>query len=557
MLRNCLLVVLLFFFSCNYSENNSKSILEKTTKQNNISILTDSTHKLTNKLSKLYDLEWIDSLNARVINKTINIYDPDKFLKEIISDTQRLEKFKTLSERTNNLEALSYAYNMFGKNKRNCSDYISSIQYHKKAYETALLINDEYLEALSLNMMGVVYRHKSAVKTALEYYVRALKTAEESNNQADYMLKSIAISNEGIGGLYRLLKQYKLAIKYYKSSLEYEEKLNSLLGMAIDNHNIGKSYGLLGQYDSANFYHNKSLEYNNQMNSIFGKAICYNSLGTIAMNQNKIRKAYDLFIPALKMAEKSGSSTYIVNSNLNLGWYHIETGNIDSARSYIKKALLISNKLGKKAALLRGYELLSELEQKKGNYLVALQLSKKANIYNDSIINEKNQQYLADLTILYDIEKKRGEIESLNKENETKKQKLTARNQLIITLILLVIVIVSIAYFFRQRGMQKLNQMESELQKYLLKIKDSDIDDNKKYIDNNSNSGVRSTQNIGNGDLTDRETEVLHLISEGMSNADIAEKIFVSTNTIKYHIKNIYLKLDVKNRVEALNKINK
>ena len=99
--------------------------------------------------------------------------------------------------------------------------------------------------------------------------------------------------------------------------------------------------------------------------------------------------------------------------------------------------------------------------------------------------------------------------------------------------------------------------MESELQKYLLKIKDSDIDDNKKFKNNNRNSGVRPTQNIGNGNLTERETEVLHLISEGMSNADIAEKIFVSTNTIKYHIKNIYLKLDVKNRVEALNKINK
>jgi len=446
---------------------------------------------------------------------------------------------------------------MLGQNKRTSGDYLRSIQYHKKAYETALLINDEYLEALSLNLMGVVYRHKSAVKTALEYYVRALKTAEESSNRADYMLKSIAISNEGIGGLYRLLKQYKLAIKHYKSSLEYEEKLNSLLGMAIDNHNIGKSYGLLGQYDSANFYHNKSLEYNIKMNSVFGKAICYNSLGTIALNQNKIKQAYELFVPALKMAEKSGSKTYIINSNLNLGWYHIEIGNVDSASFYINKAMEISNKLGKKDALLRGYELLSELEQIKGNYPGALQNYKKANVYNDSIINEKNQQYLADLTILYDIEKKRSEIESLNEENETKKQKLIARNRLIISLILLVIVIIGIAYFFRQRGMQRLNQMESELQKYLLKIKDTDIDENKKYSDKNSNSGVRSTQNIGNGDLTDRETEVLHLISEGMSNADIAEKIFVSTNTIKYHIKNIYLKLDVKNRVEALNKINK
>lgn len=549
MLRNYLLVVLLFLCSCNTLENNDSEILLETDKQN-----SKDTIDYSSQSSNIYSY-WLDTLFARVEKRTINIYDPDKFLWDVVKDTNLLLTFKKYCIQNDNLEALSYAFNMLGQNKRNSGDYICSIQYHKKAYETALLVNDEYLEALSLNLMGVVYRRKSAVKTALEYYVRALKTAEESNNQADYMLKSIAISNEGIGGLYRLLKQYKLAINHYKSSLAYEEKLNSLLGMAIDNHNIGKSYGLLGQYDSANFYHNRSLEYNNQMNSIFGKSICYNSLGTIAMNQNKIERAYELFVPALKMADKTGSKTYIINSNLNLGWYHIETGNMDSARSYIDKAMLISKKIGKKDALLRGYELLSELEQKKGNYPEALQNYKKANVYNDSIINEKNQQYLADLTILYDIDKQRREIESLNIENETKKQKLTARNQLIISLILLVLVIIGIAYFFRQRGMQKLNQMESELQKYLLKIKDSDIDDNKKYSDNNSNSGVRSAQHIGNGDLTDRETEVLHLISEGMSNADIAERIFVSTNTIKYHIKNIYIKLDVKNRVEALNKI--
>ena len=538
MLRNYLVIIIILFFSCSNSTNKNKS--------------GDKLNKVVES-NELFDLNkpiWIDSLNIRIDNKTLNIYDPDKFLTDVLTDTNQLLKFKEYSNQNDNLEALSYAYNMLGQNTRNSGDYLSSIQYHKKAYETALLINDEYLEALSLNMMGVVYRRKSAVKTALEYYVRALKTAENSNDQADYMLKSIAISNEGIGGIYRLLKQYKPAIKHYKSSLEYEEKLNSLLGMAIDNHNIGKSYGLLGQYDSANFYHNRSLEYNNQMNSIFGKSICYNSLGTIAMYQNKIERAYDFFIPALKMAEKTGSKTYIINSNLNLGWYHIETGDIDSARSYINKAILISNRIGKKDALLRGYELLSELEQKKGNYPEALQNYKKANVYNDSIINEKNQQYLADLTILYDIEKKRSEIESLNKENETKKQKLIARNQLIISLILLVIVIISIAYFFRQRGMQKLNQMESELQKYLLKVKDLDKIEK-------DDPEITSDAFAKKYDLTERESEVLHLISEGMSNADIANKIFVSTNTIKYHIKNIYIKLDVKNRVEALNKINK
>jgi DNA-binding CsgD family transcriptional regulator len=52
-------------------------------------------------------------------------------------------------------------------------------------------------------------------------------------------------------------------------------------------------------------------------------------------------------------------------------------------------------------------------------------------------------------------------------------------------------------------------------------------------------------------DLTGREQEIMQFLARGCSYAIIAEKLFISKNTVKYHIKNIYLKLDVKNRVEA------
>lgn len=427
MLRKYLFITLLFLFSCSNTENNKKSSFQNLSETDSINRINDSLSESFN----LYNGSWIDTLNKRVSNKTLNIYDPDKFLREIIKDTIRLKEFKELCERKNNAEALSFALNMFGKNKLNCSDYFMAIQYHKQAYEAALVANDEYLEALSLNMMGVVYRRKSAVKTALEYYTRALKTAEESNNTADYMLKSIAISNEGIGGLYRLLGQYDLAISYYKNSLKYEERLESLLGMAIDNHNIGKSFGLIGQYDSAIFYHKKSLKYNEQMNSIFGKAICYNSLGEISIRQNKPDSAYKLFLPALKMAEKSGDSTYIVNSKINIAWYHLEKHTLDSANLYISEAIAISKRIDYKDALRRGYELLSELEQHKKNYPDALQYFKIANSYNDSIVNEKNQQYLVDLTILYDIEKKKRTIEELQSSAKLNKRIQNSKNVVI------------------------------------------------------------------------------------------------------------------------------
>lgn len=52
--------------------------------------------------------------------------------------------------------------------------------------------------------------------------------------------------------------------------------------------------------------------------------------------------------------------------------------------------------------------------------------------------------------------------------------------------------------------------------------------------------------------LTEREAEVLELIAEGLSNREIAERLIMTVNTVKTHIKNIYGKLQVSRRVQAV-----
>jgi len=54
--------------------------------------------------------------------------------------------------------------------------------------------------------------------------------------------------------------------------------------------------------------------------------------------------------------------------------------------------------------------------------------------------------------------------------------------------------------------------------------------------------------------LSDRETEVLKLLSQGLNYKDVAEEIYLSPHTVKTHIKNIYAKLHVNNRAEAIYK---
>lgn len=53
-------------------------------------------------------------------------------------------------------------------------------------------------------------------------------------------------------------------------------------------------------------------------------------------------------------------------------------------------------------------------------------------------------------------------------------------------------------------------------------------------------------------ELTDREKEVLTLLAQGYSNQALADKLFVSETTVRYHLRNIYPKLGAKNRTQAV-----
>jgi len=62
---------------------------------------------------------------------------------------------------------------------------------------------------------------------------------------------------------------------------------------------------------------------------------------------------------------------------------------------------------------------------------------------------------------------------------------------------------------------------------------------------------VKEIENLG---ISKRELEVLQLMSEGLSNNEIAERMFVSLNTIKTHSSNLFVKMDVKRRTQAIEK---
>lgn len=112
-----------------------------------------------------------------------------------------------------------------------------------------------------------------------------------------------------------------------------------------------------------------------------------------------------------------------------------------------------------------------------------------------------------------------------------------------------------------------------QLSKYTLAFDDTNIDAviaivalvffgigvylNKKSLQkqkNSSSEGKIDHKKINQLGISKREYEVLIHISRGLSNKEIASRLFVSESTIKTHVSNILLKLDAKRRTQAIQK---
>ncbi|USD63915.1 helix-turn-helix transcriptional regulator [Vibrio sp. SCSIO 43140] len=63
---------------------------------------------------------------------------------------------------------------------------------------------------------------------------------------------------------------------------------------------------------------------------------------------------------------------------------------------------------------------------------------------------------------------------------------------------------------------------------------------------------VCASTNPDYSNLTKREQQIIKLLSDGASNVEIAERLFVSENTVKAHLHNTFKKINVTNRVQAL-----
>lgn len=165
---------------------------------------------------------------------------------------------------------------------------------------------------------------------------------------------------------------------------------------------------------------------------------------------------------------------------------------------------------------------------------------------NDYKNASEAQQKHDSLLSIYDSSNNNGKIQIIEKKIDDEKKEIERYqernvNFFLIGLIFILLILLVATLYLYKTNKQKRILVEEENQRIHNKIELLT-----KAIDDKGNSKLE----LSKFDLTERQLEIIELIKQGKSNKEIAGKLFISENTVKYHLKIIYEILDIENRTE-------
>ncbi len=428
--------------------------------------------------------------------------------------------------------------------ERQAGNHAKALSLSEKAIKTAQLATDTSQWANALNDQGQIFKDMFLFNQAIDSYFKAFRLWEEKNDSA-----GLAIAYGSIANTFFYQEDFQKSLEFNLKKLEIV--LNSANQWETNKtlNNIAMSYSNLGQHDKALSYMRQSLELALKSNYSDGIAMSYDKMASAFLKMGEADSAFLYSSKSVNIARK--------NSNKALASYLVNLADAQKQQKQFNKALLIAQEAHSLAkqnndqqTLLSSSFLLSEiysnLKRKDLAYPFLIEYLK----LNDSINNKTFIRKVTRLDLQHEYDKKQSiaqhKIDLLDKDNQIKTESLQKTWTLFAALLLLTMALTTISLLTIRNKNHRIEQMNLEIRNYLLQL------DKLKTEQKDENPVTMLVENYG---LTQREAEIMELIATGIGNEEIAEKLFVSKNTIKFHIKNIFIKLDVRNRVQALQKM--
>lgn len=176
-------------------------------------------------------------------------------------------------------------------------NFEKSLAAARQSLHYATIIKDDYLIAVSYNLIASNFNALAEVDKSIFYYKKGLTYANKTNNDIikDYI-------NNNLGNVYCFeKKQHKKGISYYKKSLEYSQKTADISQIVCTKLNIAWACFAIGRFKDGHPY----LEFSNKYHSKFGyksTIVTLNMLnGMHYANIGQNTKAETYFLEAIKL----------------------------------------------------------------------------------------------------------------------------------------------------------------------------------------------------------------------------------------------------------------
>jgi len=347
-----------------------------------------------------------------------------------------------------------------------------------------------------------------------------------------------------MGGVYVQMAEYANAIKYSRRSFEVAYDSKATEDIAYGHLRLAVVHEEIDSLERSIFHNRKASQFAENVENFVLLTYIEKTLGNIHKKLGRLDSALYHHQRANEFAIKEGEQENIASTAIEIARVYLEQGKLELAEQEATEILQMSKDNNYPMEARLAHDVRYEIFVREGAYEKALEERNSYFVINDSINAQETKERIAELEIQYETAKKEKEILEANAEIDQKERFQQFLFAIIGTILVfsLVAIVLLVQRFRLKRALlsQEIDTLRVQIHSVLgggimhLDLKLEQI-----------NEGLYKP-------LSEREYEILtHAVSD-QTDSEIADKVFVSVNTVKTHLKNIYAKLGVSNRKEAL-----
>ena len=298
--------------------------------------------------------------------------------------------------------------------------------------------------------------------------------------------------------------------------------------------------------DKSMLLHEKSLRLFRELGDHRGISFALNMMGVIGLQKIEPVKTEKLLTESLALQRELGDPWGIAFTMQNFPPLALQKNDLEKAKKYAEETVLWFERAGDQRGVARSLEDFAEIAQLEGNpahavALMAKSLPKLITLGDRGAVAEVLENLIISFAALHKYKMGAlliGTTEALREEMGTSHNRFEYKN-----------------YPKAVAKIQK-NLSESNFNRNRSKGRGLSLEQIVDYVMGESNLPATKAEPTPEENvwfqLTTRERDVMRLLAEGHSNLEIAQKLFLSEKTIRNHISNIYRKLQITSRGEAI-----